>query len=84
MLRGMVGIGTVYLVATTALLGYTLAEQVGKSEGYFAGVLAYLSDPNSVFILDNALVSLAVMGYQACVTVFFGEAKEGEVVVRVP
>ena len=79
----MVGIGTLYLLATTFLLVYTLHEQLSKSDGYFPGVLAYLSDSNSVFILDNALISLAVIAYKGCVKVFFTETKEGEMMVCV-
>jgi hypothetical protein len=77
----MVSITSLYLIATASLFCYTMYEQVQHSNGYFAAIVSYMSDQTNLFIVYNAILSLAILIYKACVWAFFDRTLEGEAVV---
>lgn len=76
-LTWMVSLTSLYLLATMALFAYTLHEQIQHSTGYFAAAIIYMADQTNLFILYNALLSLAVVIYRGCVWAFFDRTLEG-------
>jgi hypothetical protein len=72
-------LSTIYVSVTLLLFAWTVYDQLQHSLGYFSGALAYMSEQGYVFILYNAVLSVAMWAFVMCVRLFFERSMEGEV-----
>ena len=77
----MLSIATVYIIATTAVFTFTVADQFHRSDTYFKAMMTYLADQTCVFVLYNMILSVAILMYRLLTWIFLVHTMEGEIIV---
>lgn len=73
-----------YFAASMVAFGTSVYRVYERYDTYFAFALAYWSEPLTNVIFYNTYLSLVVMLQRIAISCFFGEMKEGELIVCNP
>lgn len=71
-----------YVAISIAAFAASVYQLYGRYDNYFAFALAYWSDPLTNILFCNAYLSIMLALQRIVIASFFGEMKEGELIVR--
>lgn len=71
-----------YLAASIVAFAASVYKLYWRYDNYFAFALAYWSDPLTNILFCNAYLSIMLGLQRIVINTFFGEMKEGELIVR--